>query len=206
MDWVFKPENYPGSPIQVAPVSILVVLDWVFKQGWETADRLVRSSFNPCCIGLGIQTRRIRQHGCIAQYVSILVVLDWVFKLSSACQVHRHVNQVSILVVLDWVFKPLPAFRVSGVMNAFQSLLYWIGYSNLQSAMTTFAHFWFQSLLYWIGYSNPAESHPSAEPGRQFQSLLYWIGYSNNRMAAGRRLATHRVSILVVLDWVFKLE
>ena len=86
-------------------VSILVVLDWVFKP----ADRLVRAAvrlrFNPCCIGLGIQTRSKNQNDfmlsgfnpcCIGLGiqtmadgivgselpVSILVVLDWVFKQS----------------------------------------------------------------------------------------------------------------------------
>ena len=61
--------------------------------------------FNPCCIGLGIQTAEMVAVAYCASWVSILVVLDWVFKLE-----------------LNTVQKPKN--------NWFQSLLYWIGYSN----------------------------------------------------------------------------
>ena len=87
----------------------------------------------------------------------------------------------------------------------FQSLLYWIGYSNELSECDKSLHYevsilvvldwvfkpglpgpiaynslWFQSLLYWIGYSNWGGR---LKRGHQwpFQSLLYWIGYSNWR-------------------------
>ena len=62
-------------------------------------------SFNPCCIGLGIQTLFDLKNSQTLFFVSILVVLDWVFK-RRAVSVRRFTNVV------------------------FQSLLYWIGYSN----------------------------------------------------------------------------
>ena len=37
-------------------VSILVVLDWVFKPAGAREPDTVPDGFNPCCIGLGIQT------------------------------------------------------------------------------------------------------------------------------------------------------
>ena len=61
-------------------VSILVVLDWVFKPAGAREPDAAPDGFNPCCIGLGIQT-----FGGVVETqpgggVSILVVLDWVFK------------------------------------------------------------------------------------------------------------------------------
>ena len=110
-------------------------------------------SFNPCCIGLGIQTGCVRRLAYWPQVsilvvldwvfkrkrfiwkpdfqnVSILVVLDWVFKQSYLAGCEWGWERVSILVVLDWVFKPAGCVVVPGVTPEFQSLLYWIGYSN----------------------------------------------------------------------------
>ena len=107
-------------------VSILVVLDWVLRPTYTTADAVGRTlfqsllywigccdmpdrdhlearlvSFNPCCIGLGVATRRRRR--C------------W------------NMARVSILVVLDWVLRPPSVAPVLEVSFLFQSLLYWIG-------------------------------------------------------------------------------
>ena len=160
-------------------VSILVVLDWVFKPGtsfsirptgfsfqsllyWigysnhfsSSLKRIAWHSFNPCCIGLGIQTVCCRVRGGVVYEVSILVVLDWVFK-PYELPVQCVGLLVSILVVLDWVFKPPTSFAAFTQSFTFQSLLYWIGYSN---EFEVFEENWlivmFQSLLYWIGYSN----------------------------------------------------
>ena len=85
--------------------------------------------FNPCCIGLGIQTRWQKPWTSLLCDVSILVVLDWVFKQ-----------------------KDYGYFRKS--LKKFQSLLYWIGYSNELQEICVERNTLFQSLLYWIGYSN----------------------------------------------------
>ena len=76
-------------------VSILVVLDWVFKRGCGVGINMFCVSFNPCCIGLGIQT--------------------------------RDAGKVSLAELL------------------FQSLLYWIGYSNRQHMM--------EKSSSWIGFN-----------------------------------------------------
>ena len=137
------------------------------------------SSFNPCCIGLGIQTPDLPLLRDCRQYVSILVVLDWVFKLGS-CRTQQT------------------------AYCRFQSLLYWIGYSNGLARLCASAFVCrFQSLLYWIGYSNAIATIVTITPEERFQSLLYWIGYSNPQGFTIRRNG-YRVSILVVLDWVFK--
>ena len=136
------------------PVSILVVLDWVFKQCTSAGSSLTKPRFNPCCIGLGIQTL---VDGCEARRA------DW----------------VSILVVLDWVFKP---YESGGKL-----------YNVLE----------FQSLLYWIGYSNNQGIAVGPEPRLGFNPCCIGLGIQTPSAEGHRRI--HRVSILVVLDWVFKL-
>ena len=79
LDWVFKRRNARRGHVR-GGVSILVVLDWVFKQLAEFRPQVHGESFNPCCIGLGIQTRGGTPVRMGNRPVSILVVLDWVFK------------------------------------------------------------------------------------------------------------------------------
>ena len=159
------------------------------------------NSFNPCCIGLGIQTGRgqATQEGfnpcCIGLGIQTLGI--------DPDTIHRY--KVSILVVLDWVFKQvdLDADVIRALM--FQSLLYWIGYSNHRERRVVVVRMqvsilvvldWvfkragiadrvlcierFQSLLYWIGYSNSVNRRIGNAHASVFQSLLYWIGYSNH--------------------------
>ena len=215
--------EYSSIPV----VSILVVLDWVFKPSssaeestsfslfqsllyWIGYSNLVLAQrnqlhfrcFNPCCIGLGIQTGQWPAASLLARNVSILVVLDWVFK---RCGDDSQLAQgkVSILVVLDWVFKrDLPTDAAITLLK-FQSLLYWIGYSNPHH------HQWFRhanpvSILVVLDWVFKQRLAVKLLSGRStFQSLLYWIGYSNVTFRP-QSARTPIVSILVVLDWVFK--
>ena len=139
---------------------------------------VVAVGFNPCCIGLGIQTPARWRHAATG-------------------------SPVSILVVLDWVFKPFPALDRTITIDGFQSLLYWIGYSNPMSAdFADVSGSRFNPCCIGLGIQT-AQAKWGAASGSLFQSLLYWIGYSNSSSV---KASAHRcvVSILVVLDWVFK--
>ena len=118
--------------------------------GFSRGDWLV--AFNPCCIGLGIQTSRLRN-------------LHASFKL-------------------------------------FQSLLYWIGYSNGFMRCASSSDIRFNPCCIGLGIQTIAQKPPGLFRD-WFQSLLYWIGYSNPHHH-DRCAALRLVSILVVLDWVFK--
>ena len=168
--------------MKLKAVSILVVLDWVFKPIHSAKPSLQMASFNPCCIGLGIQTLHCR--GVSIPYaVSILVVLDWVFKRASLDLIAYADYIVSILVVLDWVFKQamelVKLFRDQG----FQSLLYWIGYSNSMSNRSFSLEIKsFNPCCIGLGIQTAADDPYRLRYG-WFQSLLYWIGYSNAGLA-----------------------
>ena len=218
----------------------------------SAVNRCPSSCFNPCCIGLGIQTCAAACRFRRRSRVSILVVLDWVFKPGRNTLTPAE-RRVSILVVLDWVFKPdeVPGHRARGcvvsilvvldwvfkptiegdvVLNPrrFQSLLYWIGYSN-NTRLRKFAHqsirfnpccigLGIQTWLFFLAYLCPknvsilvvldwvfklAVRAERGKGGGLFQSLLYWIGYSNKTLTITYKYKL-LVSILVVLDWVFK--
>ena len=229
------------------------MLYWIGYSNWmRSAAGILAASFNPCCIGLGIQTKALYLKArfpkcfnpcCIGLGIQTIVSGRMRVRLRKGfnpcciglgiqtcrlCCCTRSNPRVSILVVLDWVFKPATAPQGPAYEPVFQSLLYWIGYSNDAPIRRPARRQLFQSLLYWIGYSNHAYGPVYLSASEAFQSLLYWIGYSNslavwlllglslcfNPCCIGLGIQTlvgvtalpeaPFVSILVVLDWVFK--
>ena len=209
-------------------VSILVVLDWVFKPNPLIAAIACHTSFNPCCIGLGIQTSDTSGSALKGKLfqsllywigysndfihpltlgtngVSILVVLDWVFKREAERGKLTLALAVSILVVLDWVFKPAwkKRYRLFQAIS-FNPCCIGLGIQTLHGNTGAQGRSRVSILvvLDWVFKHEAVEADYRAAV--LFQSLLYWIGYSN-RKKESIRAAKCGVSILVVLDWVFK--
>ena len=165
----------------------------------------------------------------ISVWVSILVVLDHWFGHGDGISFLDNSYWVSILVVLDHWFGRWNAIYGAAYQRLFQSLLFWIIGSGLPTragattATRRFNPCCFGSLvraswlaeLQWaadVGF-NPCcfgslvRARPSIGPlfyHRTFQSLLFWIIGSGSK-AQVHSLASHVVSILVVLDHWFGL-
>ena len=66
------------DPVMLAIAEFQSLLYWIRPSDAKpaTAPLLRAECFNPCCIGLGLQTRNPQPLRCFVQSVSILVVLD----------------------------------------------------------------------------------------------------------------------------------
>ena len=111
------------------PVSILVLLDWEWRQILRTVADMAITRFNPCSVGLGMAARARLERFLVALCVSILVLLDWEWRqLMAHCHLSRSQTfqslfcwignggmarefewgddgSVSILVLLDWEWR-----------------------------------------------------------------------------------------------------
>ena len=170
---------------RVVEVSILVVLDWVFKHTTKMVDEKYYIGFNPCCIGLGIQTPPPPPPPSFVMpcFNPCCIGLG----IQTSCRRHgspAHAG-VSILVVLDWVFKRVSQWRKELAVISFNPCCIGLGIQTHDGQKLRCFMAEFQSLLYWIGYSNHAMYHLAIDEG-MFQSLLYWIGYSNVNSFEGK--------------------
>ena len=110
---------------------------------------------------------------------------------------------VSILVVLDWVFKPSGLSAVVVPYFCFNPCCIGLGIQTVCGGADWERPVKFQSLLYWIGYSNSRSPTVHADPMPSFNPCCIGLGIqTRNGWRYWRNI--RQVSILVVLDWVFK--
>ena len=169
---------------------------------WTWTSQPPYSCFNPCCIGLGIQTLfRAADFPAASVFQSLLywighsdsagVTVGWktlgMFQSllywighSDKCPARccSPMSDVSILVVLDWAFRP--RFERRRRNPRIVSILVVLDWAFRQTDMII---------------EKPRNP--------RFQSLLYWIGHSDTGPAPLWRRSPG-VSILVVLDWAFR--
>ena len=130
LDMEFRPRNGWQSKTGLFNVSILVFLDMEFRPGSGAIEKSIKTSFNPCFSGYGIQTFTGQIPGPLSK-VSILVFLDMEFRLVRANSKSLSI-QVSILVFLDMEFRQkIQPSKLNP--QEFQSLFFWIWNSDLYS-------------------------------------------------------------------------
>ena len=142
----------------------------------------------------------------MSRQVSILVLLDWLFRQNQQRQQSQYQDKVSILVLLDWLFRRLELMDPGFTDVMFQSLFYWTGYLDMKSCESNVVIAeTFQSLFYWTGYLDTFLVLMFNSFLLKFQSLFYWTGYLD-LPPPGLQIAQNIVSILVLLDWLFRLR
>ena len=111
---------------------------------------------------------------------------------------------VSILILLDYLFLlvNMPPQRIQDTLSLNP---YFTGLSILITIKVerNFFKGLSQSLFYWIIYSYPRQRHRGSKPRTTSQSLFYWIIYSYRRQIWTCILSLFKVSILILLDYLF---
>ena len=183
-------------------VSILVLLDWEWRQAGSDPGHEFRKCFNPCSVGLGMAAAERPddpQNG--PRFQSLFC---WIGNGGAEhTEARTQKSDVSILVLLDWEWRPplrppvvtcICCFNPCSVGLGMAALWHQLELEGLETV----------SILVLLDWEWRQDRQGATSRSRsRFQSLFCWIG-NGGVLEDGTRGYIQKVSILVLLDWEWR--